>query len=326
MINFGILGLGKIARKFADDLRLVEGAQLVAVGSRSAERATAFAQAYQVPFSAGSYASIFTGPRVDVVYIATPHTTHAQLCKLCLERGVAVICEKPLGISHSEVQELIQLSRKQKVYLLEALWTKFLPSFIELQRVVNAGSIGSITGLRADFGFKVTDKHSPRILNLSLGGGALLDIGIYPVFLAIALLGEPSHIAAVARFHESGADIDDTIVLAYEDGTRASLHTTLLAKTKTEAVIYGTSGTIYMHGDWYKQTRFDVVPDDEEQYTIAPEPEGWGYVHEARAVVADLNAGRLENELWTHANTLLLHQTLTKIRDQIGLVYPSEQA
>ena len=324
MINFAILGLGKIAKKFAEDLALVDGGQLVAVGSRSQERAAAFAKTYGAEHAAGAYEEVFSGPRVDVVYIATPHTQHAELTTLCLKRGVAVLCEKPLGLHASEVEKVVALARQSKVFLMEALWTQFLPSFNALLGEIEDGKIGSVTGLSADFGFKVGPRHTQRILDLDLGGGALLDIGIYPVFLAQAVFGKPANVEASARFHESGADIDDAIVLTYPEGQRASLHTTLLAKTRTEATIYGTTGTIYVKGDWYKQTSFEVVPDDGEPYTIAPEAEGWGYCHEARAVVADLKAGKTENAQWSLDDSLQLHRTLTDIRDTIGLRYPDD--
>lgn len=325
MYRFAIIGLGKIARKFAADLKLVEGATLESVASRSLARAEVFAEEFGARYACGSYAELFDGPYLHAVYIATPHTSHAELVETCLEHGLAVICEKPLGLNFSEVSALVALARRRDVYLLEALWTRFLPSFRTMKLAIDEGAIGQIEGLRADFGFKVGPGSPDRITNLELGAGALLDIGIYPVFLAQCLFGAPTKITAVARLDERGFDIDDTIVLEYANGQLATLHCTLLARTKTEAVIYGSTGTVFIDGLWYQQTSYTIRPDDgEEERRYVSKARGFGYNYEAQAMVDDLREKRTESPLWTLDDTLQLHRTLTDIRQQIGVHYPTD--
>ena len=325
MYRFAIMGLGRIARKFASDLRLVEGATLTSVASRSQERADAFAEEFGARYAAGSYDELFEGPHLDAVYVATPHTGHYALVKQCLSHDLAVICEKPLGLNLAEVRELIDEARHRQVYLLEALWTRFLPTFREAKRRLDAGAIGEVTGMRADFGFKGIAKDAPRILDLRLGGGALLDIGIYPVFLAQTLLGASELVAATARFHEGGADVDETIVLRDDDGRHASLHATFLGRTPTEATVYGTEGVLQWHGPWYQPSSFTVTPDEGDAVTYRPPKSmGLGYHYEAQAMVEDLRAGRTESDLWSLDDSLRLHRTLTEIRGAFGLTYPDE--
>ena len=325
MYRFAIIGLGKIARKFAADLRLVEGATLESVASRSQERADAFAAEFGARYAAGSYEELFDGPYLHAVYVATPHPSHARLTEMCIEHGLAVICEKPLGMNLRQVERLVALARRRQTYLLEAMWTRFLPTFIAAKQRIDEGAIGRVEGLRADFGFKVSDASAPRITDLSLGAGALLDIGIYPVFLAQVLFGAPNEITAVARLDDNGVDVDDTIVLRYADGRLATLHTTLLARTKTEAVVYGTAGTLFWDGPWYKQSSFTICPDDgEEERRYVAKPRGFGYNFEAHAVVEDLREKRTESPLWSLDDTLLLHRTLTEIRGLIGVRYPAD--
>lgn len=327
MYRFAIVGLGRIARKFAADLRLVEGATLTSVASRSQERADAFGEEFGARYAAGSYDELFEGPHLDAAYIATPHTGHYELVKKCLSHDLAVICEKPMGLNYGQVEELVAEARRRQVYLVEALWTRFLPTFREAKRRLEAGVIGEVTGLRADFGFKGIAKDARRILDLELGGGALLDIGIYPVFLAQALLGATEIVTAAARFGESGADIDETFVLQDERGRHASLQATFLAETPTEATVYGTEGVLQWHRKWFMPSSFTIFPDEGDAVKYKPPKQmGFGYQYEAQAMVEDLRAGRTESELWGLDDTLRLHRTLTDLRERIGLRYPADAA
>ena len=321
-MRVGILGLGRIARKFCDDLKLVPGVSLVSVGSSSIERAQAFAAEYGADYAAGSYEALIDGPPLDLVYIATTHNSHRELTMLCLNRGVAVLCEKPMGMHLDEVKAMVAAARERKVYLMEALWTRFLPSFKEVKSLIEDGRIGEIQGLRADFGFKLGPHVAQRILDTRLGGGALLDIGIYPLFLAYSLLGpELELLSATARFHESEADIDDTFVLRNPAGKHATLHCTMLARTKTEAVIYGTESTIFMEGPWYKHSDVRLVDDQDREEHFPADRWGWGYTHEIEAVAGDLAAGRLENPMWSLEDSLRLHDLIQQVADRIGLRY-----
>lgn len=325
IFRWGILGLGKIAHKFAEDLKTISGAQLQAVGSRSKERADEFAQTHGAPFSFGTYAGLIDSGEVDAVYIATPHTSHLELTLACLEAGVPVLCEKPMGMNLSQVQTMVQAAEKHQTYLMEALWTRFLPSTKKLLALLDKGEIGKVEGLRADFGFKVGPLTGQRITDPALGGGSLLDIGIYPVFLAQLLLGKPMEIQAMARMGETGVDIDCSINLRYKGGQLAQLYSTLLARTKTEATIHGQDGLVHWHSRWHEPSNFSILrrfEDQPENHFF--EYDNNGYAYEARAVMEDVRAGKLQNELWSWVDSLLLHETLTKIRAEIGLSYPME--
>ncbi|MEL7377820.1 MAG: Gfo/Idh/MocA family oxidoreductase, partial [Bacteroidota bacterium] len=257
--RWGILGLGKIAHKFAEDLKTISGAQLQAVGSRSKGRAEEFAQTHGAPSSFGTYAGLIDCGEIDAVYIATPHTSHFELTLACLEAGVPVLCEKPMGMNLSQVQTMVEAAEKNRTYLMEALWTRFLPSTKKLMELIATKEIGAIEGLRADFGFKAGPKSSQRITDKSLGAGSLLDIGIYPVFLSYLLLGLPEEIQAMSRFNEDGVDIDCSVNLRYGGGQIAQLYSTLLARTKTEATIHGSEGLIHWHPRWHEPSHFSLL-------------------------------------------------------------------
>jgi predicted dehydrogenase len=329
--HFAILGLGKIARKFAQDIALIEGAKLVAVGSRSRERAKAFAADFGAEYAAGSYEATFDGPRVDAVYVATPHISHRALTIMCLERGIPVICEKPLGLNLREVEEMVAVARERKVYLMEALWTRFLPSTQKIKALIDSGAIGSLESVRADFGFlapaaSAGDFDRNRILNPALGGGALLDIGIYPQFLAQFLLGAPQSVHAHARLTDHGVDVDTTVTGVHAGGKLSHSYSTLLGATRTEALILGSEASIHWHSRWHQSPGFSILRD----WNAPPENmyfdfgEANGYRFEAEAVIADVMAGRTENAEWSLEDSLNLHRTLTEVRQQIGVRYPGE--
>ena len=339
--HFAILGLGNIARKFAEDLALIPDAKLVAVGSRSLERARAFAADFGAEHAAGSYAEIFSGPRVDAVYIASPHVSHKELTLMCLERGMPVICEKPLGLNLREVEAMVAAARERKVYLMEALWTRFLPSTLKLKELIDAGTIGEVQSIRSDFGFRAKDltgilhpapASAPdldrnRILNPALGGGALLDIGIYPQFLSQFLLGEPEEIHATARLSPQGVDLDTQVTCRHAGGKLSHNYSTVLGRTKTEALIIGSEASLHWHPRWHEPSSFSLLRDKDTP------PENFyfdfgganGYRYEAEAVMADVRAGRTENALWSLADSLALHRTLTAVRGRVGVRYKNEE-
>lgn len=340
--NFAILGLGKIARKFAEDLRLIPDAKLVAVGSRSLARAEAFAKDFKVEWASGSYENTFAGPRVDAVYIATPHVTHFELTRMCLEKGVPVICEKPLGLNVTEVGKLITLAREKNVYLLEALWTRFLPSTLKLKELIDDGAIGEVQSIRSDFGFRAADLdailpfNAPaaapnllernRILNPELGGGALLDIGIYPQFLAQFLLGAPRDLQATARLSPQGVDLDTQVTATHADGKLSHSYSTVLGRTKTEALILGTEGSLHWHPRWHEPSSFSILrgKDDPPENFYFDYGGANGYKYEALAVMDDVRNGRTENALWSLEDSLALHTTLSQVRAIVGVRYPGE--
>ncbi|MEM6396375.1 MAG: Gfo/Idh/MocA family oxidoreductase [Bacteroidota bacterium] len=323
--KWGILGLGKIAHKFAEDLTTIDGAKLWAVGSRSEERAKLFAQQYGAVSFFGTYAGLIASGQVDAVYISTPHTSHLELTIACLEAGIPVLCEKPMGMNASQVQTMIEAARESNTYLMEALWTRFLPSTKKVLTLIESGQIGTIEGLRADFGFKAGPKSSQRITDKSLGAGSLLDIGIYPVFLAQLLFGPPVEIQAMARLDENGIDVDCSLNFRYPGRQIAQLYATLLARTKTEATIHGSEALIHWHPRWHEPSNFSIIKAfDQPPVNHFFDYDCAGYAYEAKAVMEDVRAGRLENELWSWADSLQLHETLTEVRKVIGLSYPAD--
>ncbi len=306
----------------------MEDAKLVAVGSRSLERAQAFAADFGAQHAAGSYEATFDGPKIDAVYIATPHTGHRELTLLCLERGIPVLCEKPLGLNLTEVEAMVAAARRSQTYLMEALWSCFIPSIVEMKKFVDRGDIGKLESLRADFGFRGqprADFERDRLYNPALGGGALLDIGIYPIWLAQYLFGTPEEIHATARLTDLGADVDTQVTLHYPGGKLAHCYSTLLGETKTDALLLGSEGELHIHGRFHHAQGFSVLKGREEP----PENhyqsyEGNGYQFEAKAVMEDVRAGRKESTVWTLDDSLLLHRTLTRVRELIGVAYPGE--
>ena len=346
--HFAILGLGKIARKFAEDLDRIPDARLVAVGSRSYDRADAFAREFGADHAAGSYAATFDGPRIDAVYVATPHTSHRELTELCLRRGIPVLCEKPLGMNPTEVNAMVELARTEGVYLMEALWTRFLPSTLKLKELIDAGTIGEILSVRSDFGFRAQDLETAlpglfsapataanrstigsqqsadvparnRILNPDLGGGALLDIGIYPLFLSQFLLGEPTEIHATARLSRQGVDLDTSVTCRHAGGQLSHNYSTVLGRTKTEALILGTTGSLHWHPRWHEPSSFSLLrgKDDPPQNFYFDYGGANGYKYEALAVMDDVRSGRTENALWGLEDSLALHRTLGRIGEGV---------
>jgi len=324
--NWGILGLGKIARKFAQDLQTIPDARLAAVGSRSEERARAFATEFDAAHVAGNYADLFSGPPLDAVYIATPHVSHLELTELCLERGVPVLCEKPLGMNYREVAHMVALARERKVFLMEALWSRFTPTTAKVLELIRAGELGRVESVRADFGFRVGPNSGKRITDPALGGGSLLDIGIYPVWLCQLLLGEPAEITAAARLGYDGIDIDLNVALRSADGRMGHAYSTLLGRTKTEALILGEKADIHWQSRFHEPGSFSLLREGERPENYFFERPSNGYSYEAEAVMADVRAGRLENELWSLEDSLTLHRTLTRIREQVGVHYPADEA
>ena len=324
--NWAILGLGKIARKFAEDLARIPEAHLYAVGSRSLERAQAFADDFGAPHAAGSYSGTLTTPGIDAVYIATPHTSHKELTLMCLERGLPVLCEKPLGLNLAEVEEMVAAARASGTYLMEALWSCFTPATRKAKELVEAGTIGRIESLRADFGFRGLGENAPqRLVDPALGGGALLDIGIYPIWLSQYFLGPPAEITATARLTERGVDSDIQVTLRHADGRLSHCYATLLGRTRTEALLLGTEADLHFHPRFHEPTNLSVLrgkADPPENFYFPEESNGYRY--EAEAVMADVRAGRRESGVWPLESSVALHRTLTRVRELVGVRYPGE--
>ena len=326
-IKWGILGTGRIAHKFARDLRLVADAELIAVGSRSQHAAAEFGQAFQVKYCHESYEALVQNPEVDVIYIATPHNLHYENTRLCLENGKAVLCEKPFAMNARQASAMIALAKEKKLFLMEALWTKFLPHFIKTQELVGAGFLGDIKAVLINFGFIPAEPVNPRLFEPGLGGGTLMDIGIYNVFMAMSILGKPDHIDAVMTPASTGVDQDCAILFRYNSGAMAQLYSTFSSNLATEADICGIRGRIRLSSrfyepsstiEWYKERA-----DSPQKINVLKEG-GFGYQYEARHVNSCLLKGLLESPILPFSESLDLMEILDKIRAIAGIHYPQD--
>lgn len=324
-IRWGILACGGIARKFADDLTHAKNGHLAAVSSRDIKRAQEFASHYDPSVKAfGSYEEMLSSGEIDVVYIASPHGLHYEHTILCLEAGIPVLCEKAFAINSKQVAAMIAKAREKKLFLMEALWTRFHPSIAKLQEIIASGVIGEIKHVVADFGFKAEYDEEARWFNPHLTGGSLLDIGIYPLFISKLLLGQPLEMKATGVMAPSGVDMNCSIATKYASGATASLFSTFAAQTDTTCTVYGTLGKIYMHPRFHETKGMTLTIYGGEETVMETERLGWGYSYEADAVQADLHAGRTENAWMTHQFSQELMGLLDEIRSQIGLTYPNE--
>jgi predicted dehydrogenase len=323
--RWGIIGCGNIAQKFADDLVAhVPNAVLNGVASRSIEKAQAFAKPYGCPNAFGSYEELVNSGLVDVIYIATPHAQHHENTLLCLAADVPVLCEKAFAINTQMVKEMVAKSHEKQVFLMEAIWTRFHPAINQIEAIIEAGQIGKIVHIVADFGFLAEYKEESRLFNPALTGGSLMDIGIYPLFISKLLLGNPKTIKAVGTLAPTGVDMNMSVALNYENGATASLFSTLAAQTDTTCTIYGTKGKIFIHGRFHETTGFTLMVEGQEPQIIATERLGHGYGYEAIDVQRCLEEGRIENNRLPLQFSIELMEIMDEIRRQIGVKYPQE--
>ena len=323
-IRWGILGTGWIANEFAQGLVQLADAELVAVGSRTAGSANRFADRFQVPRRHSTYQALAEDPGVDVIYVATPNPMHREHCLLCLASGKPVLCEKPFALNAGEAAEMIQTAREKGVFLMEAMWTRFFPLMAKVRTLVNEGAIGEVQMLVADlcihFDFDPTDRrYAPE-----LGGGALLDLGVYPLSFASMIMGSPSRITATAHLGETGVDEQAGIVLVYKGGRVSTLYTSIRVDSPVEAILLGTRGRIRIHDWWIHPHRLTLDPSGQESTVIEMPYVGNGYQFEAAEVMACLRAGKLESDLLPLDETLSIVETMDTIRAQWGLRYPGE--
>ncbi len=323
-INWGILAPGRIAHKFAHDLQLAEGARLHAVASRSLERARDFANQYGAHYAYGSYEEILACPDLDVVYVASPHSHHAEHTLLCLEQKIPVLCEKPLAMNARQARQMIAAARACDTFLMDAIWTRFIPAFNEALELLEGGIIGDLKTIRADFGFRATFPPEHRVFNLALGGGALLDVGIYPVFLATLLWGKPSAVKASAVFGPSGADDSCAMLLEHPGNRLAILDASLAVLTNTEAFIYGETGTMHLPGRFHHPTQLAVSYYEKPTEYFGHPYTGNGYYHEIVEVGDCLRSNKKESTQLPLDFSLQLMEVLDEIREVAGIVYPEE--
>jgi predicted dehydrogenase len=326
-IRWGILGTGNIAKQFARGLSVLPDAQLVAVGSRSVETADAFGDAFDVPRRHASYAALAEDPEVDVIYVSTPHPLHAPNTILCLEAGKPVLCEKPFAINAREAESMIAVARRKNLFLMEAMWTRFLPAVAKAREWVDQGRIGEVRMIAADFGFRAGWDEESRLLNREMGGGALLDVGIYPVSLASFFLRrQPTRISGLADIGATGVDEQAAVVLGYDKGELAVLYTAVRTNTPQDAHILGNEGAIRLDPPFWKGTQATLTIHGQDAETVELPYDGNGYNCEAAEVMRCLREGRLESDVMPLDETLAIMRTLDRIREGWGLRYPADEA
>jgi predicted dehydrogenase len=320
--RWGIIGPGKIAKKFADTINYVEGATLHAVASRDLDKAKTFAETHGAKKFYGSYEELASDPEIDAVYIATPHPFHCKQTILCLDHKKAVLCEKPMALSEKEVREMQEAAKRNNCFLMEAMWSRFLPATLKVEELVNKGKIGTIKYVRADFGFSAPLDLDGRLYNMNLGGGSLLDIGVYNLFLCQFLLGEPKQIKSMAKLADSGADINCQTMFTYADGSIAQTTSMIDCQLPITAEIAGTEGIIYMHKPWYRTEKIALHQKDGEPIDYFLPHEHNGFEYQVREVMNCLDNGLIESSAMPHEFTLALSKTMDTIRAQCGIVYP----
>ena len=326
-IRWAILGLGRIAHKFAADLLTLPDARLVAVASTSQERADAFAAQFPqpdgtLPRALGTYEALLDmADEVDVVYVATRHVYHRANTLLCLRGGLAVLCEKPFGMDIGEVNQMLDTAHAHQTFLMEALWSRFMPTVIQAKAWADAGEIGMLRTIRADFGFQADYDPNKRLFNKTMGGGSLLDIGIYPRFISYFLNGMPDTVRASATLAPTGADEQCGMVLTYANGVMAVLNSSFMTVTENKAVLYGSEGTITIQSRFHESTVVTL-----EKPGLAPQEmtfarTTFGYAYEAQHVMDCLADGLTESTLWSHADSRHLMTLLDDVRKAAGIVY-----
>ncbi|MDQ8014751.1 MAG: Gfo/Idh/MocA family oxidoreductase [Flavobacterium nitrogenifigens] len=319
-IKWGIVGLGNIASQFASDLLLVENAELTAVASRDLTKAEEFGGKFNASRIYNSYDLLFEDSEVEVVYIATPHNSHAELSIKALEKGKHVLCEKPMSLSYQDAQRMIGASKKHNVFFMEAFWTRFIPSVQDLLQKIGNGIIGDVNYIKADFAFHGSETENKRLFDKELGGGALFDIGVYPLFLSYILLGKPKEIVAKAIKHKNDIDLQTSMILQYETA-QSVLHASIVSESDMKAIISGTKGRIELNAPWFIANGYSLFINEEKEATFTLPTLGKGYSHEIIECQNCILNNEIESTLWSHQNCLDLSRIVEEIKNQIGLPF-----
>jgi predicted dehydrogenase len=310
MLRWGVIGTGGIARAFTKDLELTDSGRVVAVGSRTREAADAFAEGLGVPNRHASYAALAADPEVDAVYVATPHPMHHPAALLALRAGKPALVEKPFTMTAAEARELVEVARAEGLFLMEAMWTRFLPHVAEIRRLLAEGALGRIVTVIADHGQWFAEDAGHRLFAPELGGGALLDLGIYPVSFASLVLGPPDRVVALRSEAFTGVDAQTSILLGHPGGAHAVITCTLSAKGPTRAAIVGTDARIEIGQRFYGPSGFDFIPREGEPRRHEFPHTGGGLRHQADEVARCLAAGLTESPLMPLDETVSIMETM----------------
>ena len=325
-VKWGILGLGNIAHKFANALSLLPDAQLLAVGSRTMNKSVDFGKEFNVLRTYGSYEDLLSDPDIEIIYVATPHRYHLENVLACLKSGKSVLCEKPFAMNENQASEMIQLARSSKLFLMEAMWTRFLPATIKLNEIIKSGKIGDIRLFKGDFAFRCDRDLEGRLLNPELAGGALFDAGIYPVSFATMLFGgQPEDISAISYFGETGVDEQTAITLRYPGGQMAQLYCGFNTTTFQDGDIVGTEGAIRLP-DFFHASKMNIYIGRELDQTIELSYGENGFIYEAMEAMKCIREGKLESELMPLNETLEITRLMDNIKNQCGIKYSFDNA
>jgi predicted dehydrogenase len=319
--RWGILGAGRIAEKFCEALCFTEGSEVYAVASRDIGKAKAYADKYNACKVYYNYTDLVKDENIDIIYIATPHAFHFEQTMLCLDNKKPVLCEKPMSLTLQQTTEMIAAATKNKLFLMEGMWTGCMPFIEKILSIIKEDTIGQPKYLSADFGFTAPVDNNGRLYNKSLGGGSVMDVGIYPIFLSTLIFGEPSVIQTVSKLSATGVDEYANIVLQYADGKTAHLLSTIGFNTAIEAEIIGTKGRIKINNPWFKATNFSVILNDGTAQQFSMPHASNGFEHEIKEVMHCLDNGFLESNKVPHSLTLSVSKIMEEILRQAGVSY-----
>lgn len=322
--RWGILGAGGIARKFVTGVKALADHEVVAVGSRQQATADKFADEFGIPHRHASYEALAADPEVDAIYVATPHAMHKENTLTALRGGKHALVEKPFTINAVETKEIIAEAQSCKLFLMEAMWTRYIPLMVEVRRLIKEGAIGQVRMVSSDFGYRSSYRPESRTFDPTLGGGALLDVGVYPISLASMLLGTPDRISSMAELGKTGVDEQSAFILGYPSGQLAVLYTAVRTSTPQDAVIMGENGMIRVHPPFWipKKMTLTIAGKAPQELEIPYEANGYNY--EAAEVANCVRAGKLESDVMPLAESLSIMQTMDAIRAQWGMKYPME--
>jgi predicted dehydrogenase len=324
MLRWGVIATGGIAARFVSDLELVPDAIVVAVGSRTWDRASAFAAEFGIQRPHASYLDLVSDEDVDVVYVAPPHGQHYDAVKLALQAGKPVLCEKAFTVNARQAEDLVAIARAERLFLMEAMWTRFLPHVMRIRELIAAGALGDVRAVFADHGQWFAPDPAHRLFAPELGGGALLDLGVYPLSFASMVLGTPTSVRSVTTKTLTGVDAADSIALEYPDGRQASVHCTLEARTPTTAAIVGTEARIEVRPAFYRPTSFDLIGRDGSEQHFSFTHNGLGLRHQAVEVARCLRDGLTESPVMPLDETVNIMRTMDEVRAQAGIVLPGD--
>lgn len=325
IFNWGILGPGRIAHEFARGLQVIDDAKLYAVASSKIERAREFADQYGGAKTYNTYEALVNDPEVDGVYIATPHRFHFENAMLALNAGKPVLCEKPLTVNAGETKKLIEASKKNKVFLMEALWSRYLPIYTVVREWLDKKEIGDISLMIGTFGFNAPKEKDDRWQNPELAGGTLLDMGIYPIAISQWVMkSQPKSFVSMAHIGQTGVDELTTFALKYENDVISQSHSSFMSNHVNDFLIYGSKGTIRIHPNFWGSTKATLITDGQE-FTVSRPLRAGGFEYQTEEAMRCIRAGLLESPGMSHADTLANMELMDGIRTQIGLKYPFEK-